>query len=256
MKIIKTTCIMFTSLLIIFIISGCQKDSVSPQQQEKTHNESVSSQQKKNENSSNQQSKTAETKNTKTPTSSKKTETTEKKTADISEKSSSSSSKSNDSKKQNTTSAKSNVTAKASSTSKTESKSTTNQNNNTNKANTNTTTKAPEPALSVTISVISSDLNKTILSPTKVTIHNGDTFLTATRSILKQKGIPISVRGSGASAYVEGIGDLYEFDNGALSGWIAEKNGVKLDRSAGVKTVKNGDIIRWIYTTDYTKGTN
>jgi len=255
MKILKTASMILTSLLIIFIISGCQKDSVSPKQQEKTHNESVSFQQKKNENISNQQSKTTETKNTET-TSNKKSETTEKKSADISKKSTSSSSKSTDGKKQTTASSKTNVTAKANSTSKTESKTVANQSNNSNKTNTNKTTKAPEPALSVTISVISNDLNKTILSPTKVSIHDGDTLLSATRTILKQKGIPISVRGSGATAYVEGIGELFEFDHGPLSGWIAEKNGVKLDRSAGIKTVKNGDSIRWIYTTDYTKDTN
>lgn len=171
--------------------------------------------------------------------------------------------KSTDEKKQNTVSPKTNATSKANTTAKTdsksnaktESKSTANQHNNSNKTNTNTTTKSPEPVLSVTISVISNDLNKTILSPTKVSIHEGDTILTATRNILKQKGIPISVRGSGASAYVEGIGNLFEFDHGPLSGWIAEKNGIKLDRSAGIKTVKNGDTIRWIYTTDYTKDT-
>ena len=36
---------------------------------------------------------------------------------------------------------------------------------------------------------------------------------------LKEKGIPISVRGSGANAYVEGIANQFEFDHGPQSGW-------------------------------------
>lgn len=241
------------ALLIIFMVSGCQKDSVSSNQREETHTESTSAKQNAKEISKTHQSKT-ETNNTETSTSKNKSETAPQKSAEKSEKSNSSQSKSTVVKKQASESAKTNATPKTNSTSTATSKPSTNENKNTNQSTAKTPTKAPEPALTVTISIVSHDLNKTILSPTKVSIQNGDTFLSATRTILKQKGIPISVRGSGASAYVEGIGDLYEFDHGPLSGWIAEKNGVKLDRSAGIKSLKSGDTIRWIYTTDYTKG--
>lgn len=256
MKIFKTPFIMLIALLVIFMVSGCQKDSVSPKQQEGTYTESASANQNVKENTSKQQSKT-ETNNTKTSTSENKSETASQKSAGKGERSNSTQSKSTSVKKQAPTSAKIKTATKpnTNSTSTATSKPNTNQNNNTNKSKPKTTPTAPKPKLTVTISIVSKDLNKTILSPTQVTIQNGDTFLSATRTILKQKGIPISVRGSGASAYVEGIGDLYEFDHGPLSGWIAEKNGVKLDRSAGVKTVKSGDQVRWIYTTDYTKDT-
>jgi hypothetical protein len=90
----------------------------------------------------------------------------------------------------------------------------------------------------------------TILSSTKVEIKEGNTVLDVTLSILKQKGIPISVRGSGSSAYVEGIDNLFEFDHGPLSGWTAKRNDTILDQSSDAIQVKNGDTIQWIYTSN------
>ncbi|QGQ47963.1 DUF4430 domain-containing protein [Metabacillus sediminilitoris] len=103
----------------------------------------------------------------------------------------------------------------------------------------------------VTIAVIGDSEKGTILSSTKVEITAGNTVLDVTQSILKQKGIPISVTGNGSTAYVEGIANLFEFDRGPLSGWTAKRNGITIGRSSDVIEVKNGDTIQWIYTTNY-----
>lgn len=108
--------------------------------------------------------------------------------------------------------------------------------------------KKEEVNQTVTVSIVGEG---TILSATKVEISEGNTVLDATLTILKQKGIPISVRGGGSGAYVEGINNLYEFDRGPLSGWEVKRNGAKIDRSAGAIKVGNGDTIQWVYTTDY-----
>ncbi|MBZ5751092.1 DUF4430 domain-containing protein [Metabacillus rhizolycopersici] len=113
--------------------------------------------------------------------------------------------------------------------------------------------KKEETKQTVTVSIVGEG---TILSSTKVEISEGNTILDATLNILKQKGIPISVRGSGSGAYVEGINNLYEFDRGPQSGWEAKRNGAKIDRSAGAIKVGNGDTIQWIYTTDYKEDAN
>ena len=113
--------------------------------------------------------------------------------------------------------------------------------------------KKEEAKQTVTVSIVGEG---TILSSTKVEISEGNTVLDATLNILKQKGIPISVRGSGSGAYVEGINNLYEFDRGPLSGWEAKRNGAKIDKSAGAIKVGNGDTIQWIYTTDYKEDAN
>jgi hypothetical protein len=113
--------------------------------------------------------------------------------------------------------------------------------------------KKEEAKQTVTVSIVGEG---TILSSTKVEISEGNTVLDVTSKILKEKGIPISVRGSGSGAYVEGINNLYEFDRGPLSGWEAKRNGAKIDKSAGAIKVGNGDTIQWIYTTDYKEAAN
>ncbi len=112
----------------------------------------------------------------------------------------------------------------------------------------------PEPA--VTVSVIGLDEHgktKVFLPPSKIGIGSKDTVFTATIRILKEKNIPYEASGSGASAYMEGIHGLYEFDYGPLSGWLYKKNGVIVNRGAGSEPVKNGDEIVWFYTKDFTK---
>jgi hypothetical protein len=106
----------------------------------------------------------------------------------------------------------------------------------------------PAPVATVTVDIVGYN-GERILPLTKVTYKNGETFLDATLNILKGKRIQVSVTGSGASAYVQGINNEYEFDHGAKSGWLASKNGVRLTQSAGVTSIKAGDRIEWRYTT-------
>ncbi|HET6872596.1 MAG TPA: DUF4430 domain-containing protein [Sporolactobacillaceae bacterium] len=111
-----------------------------------------------------------------------------------------------------------------------------------------TTKPAPAtPAETVTVTIIGYG-NQTLLPATKVPYTKGETFLDATLSTRKFH-IIVSFKGSGASAYVDGINNEFEFDHGAKSGWLATKNGVKLTQSAGITSLKPGDRIEWRYTT-------
>jgi len=69
----------------------------------------------------------------------------------------------------------------------------------------------------------------------------------------RNQKIVVDYSGKGAAAYVSGIGNLYEFDEGAGSGWLFSVNGTFSSRSAGASKIKPGDEIRWVYTTDYGK---
>ena len=51
-------------------------------------------------------------------------------------------------------------------------------------------------------------------------------------------------------AYIEGIGNLYEFDTGELSGWMYEVNGWFPNYSCSGYQLENGDTVRWVYTCD------
>lgn len=108
-----------------------------------------------------------------------------------------------------------------------------------------------EPEKTVTVSIKTGDVKGTILSETEVPWNDGDTVLDVTQRIVQERGIQISVRGSGANAYVEGMDNLYEFDEGPLSGWHILVDGAMIDRSAGAYPVSEGQSIDWNYTVNY-----
>lgn len=53
------------------------------------------------------------------------------------------------------------------------------------------------------------------------------------------------------SAYIEGIGNLYEFDCGSLSGWMYRVNGIKQNFGCSQYTVKDGDEIEFYYSCNF-----
>ena len=52
------------------------------------------------------------------------------------------------------------------------------------------------------------------------------------------------------SAYIEGIANLYEFDCGALSGWMYKVNGWFPNYGCSRYELKGGDKVEWVYTCD------
>ncbi len=52
------------------------------------------------------------------------------------------------------------------------------------------------------------------------------------------------------SAYIEGIGNLYEFDCGELSGWMYRVNGWFPNYGCSRYKLKKGDRVEWVYTCD------
>ena len=52
------------------------------------------------------------------------------------------------------------------------------------------------------------------------------------------------------SAYIEGIGNIYEFDCGELSGWMYRVNGWFPNYGCSRYQLKNGDRVEWVYTCD------
>ena len=60
----------------------------------------------------------------------------------------------------------------------------------------------------------------------------------------------LETKGYGDSKYIRGISYLYEFDCGALSGWVYLVNGIKGDQSISDYKLKNNDYINIVYTCD------
>lgn len=52
------------------------------------------------------------------------------------------------------------------------------------------------------------------------------------------------------SYYIQGIGNLYEFDAGSLSGWMYAVNGWFPNYGCSQYELKDGDAVTWVYTCD------
>ena len=52
------------------------------------------------------------------------------------------------------------------------------------------------------------------------------------------------------SAYIQGIGNLYEFDVGANSGWMYSVNGWFPNYGCSRYELQEGDVVEWVYTCD------
>ena len=107
----------------------------------------------------------------------------------------------------------------------------------------------PPPApIAGTVSISIQHGNRFILPLTQIPFEDGQTVFDVLRQTAADAGIIIDFRGRGSSVYVLGIGNLYEFDYGPQSGWVYTVNGEFVRVSSGVRTVAEGDVLRWIFT--------
>ena len=87
-----------------------------------------------------------------------------------------------------------------------------------------------------------------LLKETDWTIREGDTVLDVLSEVTASSHIALDKTGSGDSAYIRGIGFIYEQSFGPLSGWMYEVNGISPMVGCGQYVCLDGDRIEWIYT--------
>lgn len=92
--------------------------------------------------------------------------------------------------------------------------------------------------------------NGTILPVIELEFSEGDTVFDVLERELKNRKIhfEFSKVSMYDSTYIEGIGNLYEFDCGNLSGWIYRVNGKTPSVGCSQYQLKNGDKIEFLYT--------
>lgn len=95
--------------------------------------------------------------------------------------------------------------------------------------------------------------NGQMLGTISVELEAGDTVWTVLQRVTRAHGIALEAQWTPAynSAYVQGIGHLYEFDCGQGSGWMYSVNGVFPNTGCSSYTLHAGDAVRWQYTCDY-----
>ena len=89
-----------------------------------------------------------------------------------------------------------------------------------------------------------------LLKPTTVTFYEGESVFNVLQRVCKQQGIHMEFKNTPIhnSAYIEGIGNLYEFDCGELSGWMYKVNGWFPNYGCSRYQLHDGDTIAWAYT--------
>ena len=102
----------------------------------------------------------------------------------------------------------------------------------------------------VTISIIGSEDVGTILSTTEVGLNDGDTVFDILKQVTKDNNIQMEYKGRKSSIYIQGIDNIYEFDDGPESGWIFRVNGEISQVSSSNYKLNDGDNIEWLYTID------
>ena len=91
-----------------------------------------------------------------------------------------------------------------------------------------------------------------LLKPIEVTFYEGESVFNMLLRTCKQQGIHLEFVNTPMynSAYIEGIGNLYEFDCGQLSGWVYKVNGWSPNYGCSRYALSDGDVIEWVYTCD------
>jgi hypothetical protein len=91
-----------------------------------------------------------------------------------------------------------------------------------------------------------------VMAARTIPFDEGDTVFTILQRETRAAGIHMEYSNNPMfnSVYIEGINNLYEFDCGELSGWMYKVNGWFPNYGCSAYTLKQGDVIEWVYTCD------
>ena len=91
-----------------------------------------------------------------------------------------------------------------------------------------------------------------LLSAAEVEFAGGESVFDVLRKTLRAEKIHFEYVDASAydSVYIEGIGNLYEYDCGPQSGWMYRVNGIHPGLGCSAYTLADGDVISFCYTCD------
>jgi hypothetical protein len=91
-----------------------------------------------------------------------------------------------------------------------------------------------------------------LLAETRLDFAEGESVFAVLKRALRESDIHLEFVETPffASAYVEGIGNLYEMDCGPLSGWMYMVNGCFATQGCSLYKLQEGDAVEWLYTCD------
>ena len=92
----------------------------------------------------------------------------------------------------------------------------------------------------------------TVLTKSEYELHEGESVYDILLSACKENNIRLDTKGT-KNIYISGIGQIYEFDFGELSGWVYHVNGESASVGCSSYELKDGDSIEWLYTRNIEK---
>lgn len=94
-----------------------------------------------------------------------------------------------------------------------------------------------------------------ILPKTTVVFYEGESVFDVLQRVCRENGIHLESSWTPIynTAYIEGIHNLYEFDCGALSGWMYRVDGWYPNYGCSRYQLKDGETVEWRYTCDLGK---
>ena len=89
-----------------------------------------------------------------------------------------------------------------------------------------------------------------LLPATEVTFSRGESVYDVLQRVCRENRIHMESSFTPVynSAYIEGIGNLYEFDVGSESGWMYAVNGWYPNYGCSRYVLQDGDTVEWVYT--------
>ena len=92
-----------------------------------------------------------------------------------------------------------------------------------------------------------------ILAAAEMPIAQGDTVYTVLTDAARAHGVHMEASGAQGMMYIHGIGNIYEFDFGDLSGWVYTVNGESASVGVDQYVLKPGDRVEFHYTLELGK---
>ena len=94
--------------------------------------------------------------------------------------------------------------------------------------------------------------NGILLETVELEFNGGESVFDVFRKVLREEKIHFEYVDASAydSVYIEGIGNIYEFDCGPQSGWMYSVNGVHPGLGCSSYTLAAGDVLVFHYTCD------
>ena len=91
-----------------------------------------------------------------------------------------------------------------------------------------------------------------LLDTVEIEFSGGESVFDVFRKVLREEKIHFEYVDASAydSVYIEGIGNIYEFDCGPQSGWMFSVNGIYPGLGCSAYTPADGDVILFNYTCD------